>query len=198
MNRTAAVTSERPASVVGLGPPGERLCSSRGRAERPEKAICVRDHRLGNLRACLRWATEASARIRSPQITGGTRSRPPRPEGTGPGPAQRSLPQMRVTGGTTRPRPFVLNMRTTPRIYVTSRHSLVPIGLAARNSGKHYVTLVTALRRLDLRVRFVASSLSVMRYVKQASTLPDVPPSVGCPSGLHRQRCGPKSDVHAD
>src|SRR5262249_44142404 len=39
----------------------------------------------------------------------------------------------------------------TPENYVTSRHGLMPLGLTARNSRKNYVTLVTALRRLDLR-----------------------------------------------
>src|SRR5262249_50861500 len=90
------------------------------------------------LRAWVRRANGATARIRSSLIPGGERQGGPRThEGTGPGPSRRSPPQALAPGFTTRPRPACTNLRNPPENSVTSRHGLMPLGLTARNSRKN-------------------------------------------------------------
>src|SRR5262249_51315689 len=77
-------------------------------------------------------------------IRTGQRAAPPA-TGWPPATTQGSPPPARPRRG------LVFYCREEAKNYVTSRHSLMPLGLTARNSARNYVTLVTALSRLDLR-----------------------------------------------
>src|SRR5262249_33105169 len=105
----------------------------------------------GHLRACLRSAPEATAMVRSLAGSGGHDNQAPgrtrEPELKWAGPA--------ITSCDSRPgvhdsAAAVLSSVEDPRNYVTSRHSLVPLGLTSPNPGRNYVTSRHSLVPLGL------------------------------------------------
>jgi hypothetical protein len=126
------------ASLLRL--PAHGVASERRADTRPENPALGTRERDGRC---------AGSRLRAPRHRRGAEARAPARLGCNS--------QARAAPGGTGAKPVgaapgpCTNIKERGRNCVTSRHSLMTLGLTAEDPGKNYVTLVTALWRLDLR-----------------------------------------------